>query len=103
MSRTTTPTRKCKCGKDLLPSMSGWVCPNCDAKLIPYEAREKEEIRPCDRSVAQDEKICPECHGTGVEECPECDGDGEVTCDYNHEHECPECDGTGEVPCQACY
>ena len=64
----STKTRKCKCGKDLIPSISGWVCDSCDARLIPYEGREKEEIRPCDRTLAKGETLCSECNGTSTVE-----------------------------------
>ena len=68
--------------------------------------------------MAEDEKLCAECAGTGkcqecngtgealfLEECPACGGSGIINEDEDDEAECPDCDGFGEIDeiCDVCF
>ena len=98
--------RACKkCGAVLLAGPSGFVCPDCDAKIVLYSLsvpRPAElDIVPSDAAPAR--KRCEECEGTGNVECEECDGDGYEVCEHcGSEVDCLHCDGEGNVECPEC-
>ena len=68
--------------------------------------------------MAEDEKLCAECAGTGecqecdgfgdapyLTECPTCGGSGIINEDEDDEAKCPDCDGFGGLDeiCDVCF
>lgn len=93
---------KCRCGAKLVSGPSGWLCLECDAKIVPYG----KLAPPAHFDIWHSDTgktVCDECDGTGKVECEYCDGGGWSECEHcGHECECAECDGEGEVECPEC-
>jgi hypothetical protein len=103
----TTPT--CKCGAKLYASESGYICLECDARIVPYN---ELRLRPATLDIVikdeptEDEPTdepCDECNGTGMVDCEHCNGDGYSECECcGSEIDCKHCDGEGQIECPTC-
>ena len=86
---------------------SGWVCFDCDAKIIGYTVLSPKPSKPDTVGAFEaDDKetdVCEDCDGEGTVDCPACDGTGtDACCHCGADMDCEECDGEGVVPCVAC-
>ena len=101
---TATKTKLCQsCGAKLWAGPSGWVCSECDAKLVPYHDSERPQLDIVPSGAAPERKPCDECDGTGSVECEHCDGDGYTVCTHcGSDLDCEACDGEGKVECPEC-
>ena len=100
---------KCKhCQADLLSTVDGWVCSQCDAKLIGYTVinpppNEFDIVPNGYMPEVSDEIECDERDGTGRVDCDYCNGDGYYECEHcGSEVECEHCDGEGSFRCEVC-
>lgn len=96
---------KCKCGSLMWLGSSGWVCPDCDAKIRPrgegIVALGVPRIEHDNESGAH--RVCEACCGLGQVDCLHCDGDGEIYCEHCGSYsDCSECDGEGKIECDEC-
>ena len=104
MTTATKGIRACKgCGAKMLAGPSGWVCSECDAKIVLYKGDVPERLDIVPSDAAPGPKRCDECNGTGNVECETCLGDGYKTCTHcGSEVDCKDCDGDGVVECPEC-
>ena len=92
---------KCRCGSEMYAGPSGWVCSECDRKIVPYAGRKAPKTAK--RIVHDPTEDCKTCSGTGLIECEECLGDCVIECPHcGQEMDCEECDGEGKVSCPDC-
>ena len=100
-----TVGKTCKCGVSMLPGPSGWLCPSCGRKVVPYEEGERKRI-PSDAQIIgpnDPTPVCDECNGSREVTCPDCSGNGDDTCfECGSPIECDECGGAGMVECVEC-
>lgn len=101
---TATKTRKCThCGAKLLAGPSGWICSECDAKIVLYKGQLPARLDIVPSGDLPERKLCDECDGTGSVECEWCNGDGYTVCEHcDSEVDCKACDGEGRVECREC-
>ena len=106
---TVKSNPKCKhCKATLLSHIDGWICPACDAKIVPYSSlsprpKELDLIWSGYMPDIEDETECDACDGTGRVDCDHCDGTGEYECEHcGYEVDCKHCDGEGSFRCDKC-
>jgi hypothetical protein len=94
----------CQCGAEMYASQSGYVCIECDARIVPWTAlRPRPTPLDIGTDVEPDEdEPCDECNGTGRVNCGHCDGAGYSECECcGSEIDCKHCD-EGKIECPVC-
>jgi hypothetical protein len=101
MTTATIPT--CKCGSEMYAGPSGWVCPNCPAKIKAYDGRPPRHAKRIEHDDSREEEVCDECNGTGEVDCDSCDGCGYMDCPHcGQDMDCADCRGEGVMRCPHC-